>query len=193
LTVKAALVPRFYPLLQAGFFLRARVGVSVGVFLREQLGLSDRYVEERVSTVFLDGKPVDDLGAAILEEGSRLALSSAMPGLVGATMRRKGFYASLRGTITHHAEGQAPVVKEGTVFLKLFNLVMSDIGPDLLARGILLPSRDLSEFFKAQGDLLLEGCLAASVDGRPFESVALRQMDGGGDADLTEIRVCGSK
>ena len=34
----------------------------------------------------LDGKPVDDIGSSFLHDGSTLALSAAMPGLVGATL-----------------------------------------------------------------------------------------------------------
>jgi hypothetical protein len=43
----------------------------------------------RVSTVCLDGHPVDDLDACLLGDGSRLALSGALPGLAGACLRRR--------------------------------------------------------------------------------------------------------
>ena len=33
--------------------------------------------------------------------GDTLALSAAMPGLVGATMRRGGYFAGLRANISH--------------------------------------------------------------------------------------------
>jgi len=57
-------------------------------------------VKEKISTIFLDGKAVDSPETALLREGSTLALSSAMPGLAGAILRRDGPYASLRSSIT---------------------------------------------------------------------------------------------
>jgi hypothetical protein len=74
---------RFYPLLQAGIILRCRVGVSLAVVFRETLELTGDYVEKAISTVFMNGKPVDDIETTIVTDGSAVALSSAMPGLVG--------------------------------------------------------------------------------------------------------------
>ncbi|NJL58424.1 MAG: hypothetical protein HC887_00995 [Desulfobacteraceae bacterium] len=48
------------------------------------------YVLNRISTIFLDGKPVDCLDTAFVRNHSVVSLSAAMPGLVGAVMRRGG-------------------------------------------------------------------------------------------------------
>jgi len=77
-------------ILQQGFLLKAQVGCSMKRFLIEGIGLSPEYIAERIQTIFLDGSPVDDLDSAIIKDGSHLALSAAMPGLVGAAMRRGG-------------------------------------------------------------------------------------------------------
>ena len=61
----------------------------------------------------LDGKPVDDIGAALVQDGSTLALSAAMPGLVGATLRRGGAYSSFRSAITYHETGERLRAGEG--------------------------------------------------------------------------------
>ena len=113
---------------------------SVLEFLVEDLGLTPEYVRQRITTVFLDGQVVDVLEDAALREGSRLALSAAMPGLVGATLRRSGPYAAMRAEITRPAEHEVHVCSAATtvVEVKLFNLLIDEIGPVLLERGVLL-------------------------------------------------------
>jgi hypothetical protein len=141
-------------LLQAGAGLRCRVGLSARVFMREVLGLDDAYIEGTVSTVFLDSEPVDDIDAAMVRDGSRLALSAAMPGLVGAVMRRNSPYASFREGISHGREAASPTDaagEEGFVIVKLFNSVMRDRGPALLARGVLAPGAAAAELARSAG------------------------------------------
>ena len=106
ISVNAAQLPEFFQLLQQGIILRREVGCSVKSFLYHQLQLSCEFVEDKIQTIFLDGKPVDDLDAAYVKDGCSLALSAAMPGLVGATMRRGGYYASLRAQISHGSEAE---------------------------------------------------------------------------------------
>lgn len=94
------------------------------------------YVNYRITTVFLDGSCVDDLKTTIIKDGSVLALSSAMPGLAGATMRRGSTYASLRESITYSEKGDSTLGSEGTVTVKLFNVLINELGPVFLQRGI---------------------------------------------------------
>ncbi|MCP4349944.1 MAG: endonuclease/exonuclease/phosphatase family protein [Desulfobacterales bacterium] len=61
--------------------LKVQVGCSIRSLLCKQTDVASDYVDERISTVFLDGKPVDDVDSAIVKNGSVLALSAAMPGL----------------------------------------------------------------------------------------------------------------
>jgi len=90
------------PLAEFLLLLMTGVGVAIGgpctprEFLRGRLGLSADEIERRVSTVCLDGHPVDDLDDCLLGDGSRLALSGALPGLAGACLRRGGALASMR-------------------------------------------------------------------------------------------------
>src|SRR4051794_38323776 len=86
----------FFPLLQRGVDLKACTGGSLRELLCAQLGIPADYVTGRITTIFLDNRPVDDLERTQIREGSRVTLSAAMPGLVGAVMRRSGFYAALR-------------------------------------------------------------------------------------------------
>ncbi len=165
-TLSRAELRRFTALLQGGVAVRA-VARSVFSFLVEAVGLSPEYVRERITTVFLDGQVVDVLEGAMLRQGSRLALSAAMPGLVGATLRRSGPYAAMRAEITrtpeHEPEARtgAPVV----IHVKLFNMLIDEIGPVLLERGVVLERHAV-------------GALGLAVDAAPSSP-----------DDLVELRV----
>jgi hypothetical protein len=145
-------------ILQQGFLLRVHVGCSLNMFLTEQIGLSPEYIMEKIQTIFLDGRPVDDLHGAIIKDGSSVALSAAMPGLVGAAMRRGGIYSTLRDSITYQETGNQGVLREGTVHIKLFNLLMKDLGPRFLKQGILLPVSDFADFISKRSEAFWLGC-----------------------------------
>ncbi|MFC1639967.1 hypothetical protein ACFL3B_04295 [Gemmatimonadota bacterium] len=142
LTVEPRLLPTFFQFLQDGFQIEAQVGCCISEFLRNRCRLSPDFIANRVSTVFLDGQPVDDLDRAFVNDGATLALSGAMPGLVGAVMRTNSPLRSFRSSITHPGgeEGtkQHHHQQNGLVRLKLFNTVMSELGPAFVRAGILL-------------------------------------------------------
>lgn len=95
-----AVVSSFFPLLRQGFQVEAQMGRSLKHLLCEQFKVEEEYPADRVKTIFLDGKPVDDVETAIIENGATPALSAAMPGLVGATFRRGGVLGAFRSGIT---------------------------------------------------------------------------------------------
>jgi len=166
LTVQPELVPKFLFLLQKGVTVRGNIGCSIRSFLCDQLGINTDYVEKRIQTYFLNGKAVDDIDKAILDNGSRLSLSSALPGLLGATLRKGGYYASLRSSISFEADRISKQDYEGTVFLKLFNLISKELGPDILRKGVIVPAKDMEEFFKEQSKGFWNRCRSATVDGQ---------------------------
>jgi hypothetical protein len=170
------LMPRFFQLLQRGFMVRIQVGCSVLSLLCDQLGLSSEYVEKRIKTLFLDGKPVDDINSAIIRDGSTLALSAAMPGLAGAVLRRGGYYASMRNTISHREKTEAQRLHDGTVSLKLFNILLKEIGPTLLQKGIWIRGKDLQDLIERQADELGAGCKKAIWDDKEWDLKALSQI-----------------
>jgi len=86
----------FFQLLENGFIVKGMAGCSVNEFLRNPMLIGQDYIDKRIQTIFLDGKPVDDLNSAIIKDGSTISLSAAMPGLAGATMRRGGALATMR-------------------------------------------------------------------------------------------------
>lgn len=163
---EAGNVPGFTMLFQSGFVVRAGGGDSIRSFLVDAVGVSPEIIETLIQSVFLDGKPVDDLDAARIREGSTLALSGAMPGLVGATMRRGGYYASLRSGISHTPEDCREERCSGDVTVKLFNLVASQVGPALLERGILVRSADLRSFLASRPAEFWSACRRITWDGR---------------------------
>ncbi len=169
LRISSAEKSRFSGIIQKGFGLNTLVGVSIKTFLCDFAGLDPRYIQERISTIFLDGMAVDNIEEAIISEGSILALSSAMPGLAGATLRRDGIYASLRESITYKEKAGNGLIKEGLITLKLFNLLIDDIGPVFLQKGIVVKSRELQSFFVKQPDSFWRNCSEILLDRRPMD------------------------
>jgi len=175
--IEPALFPKFFEILQGGFMVKCRVGISIKTLLCEELGLTPAYVMGRISTIFLDGKPVDDIESAVIKDGSSLALSAAMPGLVGATMRREGVYSSLRSSITYEEKHSNYLSKEGLISLKLYNLLIDELGPLLLKRGIFVKSTELSAFLTKQPDNFWRGCKEILLGGKPVERSVLQKSN----------------
>lgn len=165
--VDGPLVARFFLLLQQGVKIRRRIGLSVDVFLRQEIGAAPETIE-KIQSIMLDGKPVDDIGSSLLHDGSTLALSAAMPGLVGATLRRGGAYSSFRSAITYHETGTAPAPGEGWVNVKIFNLLMAELGSGLLRTGVLIRSSDLLSFLMERAEEFQQG-YSATLDGKPVD------------------------
>lgn len=176
LTLKTDQIYLFSPLLQQGVIIKTEVGCSIKDLLFRDLGITPEYMESRVQTVFLDGKVVDDLESAVIHDGSTLALSSALPGLVGATLRRGGTYASLRRAITLPSGKESIPQKEGRVVIKLFNLLVPEIGPHLLAHGVWIRGEDLGQFLKGRDEEFWKGIEAACMDNKKIDVTNLREI-----------------
>jgi hypothetical protein len=146
--VPAGRIDTFFPLLQMGVTVPARVGCSLKSLLCDQLGIDADFVAQRIQTIFCDSQPVDDLDRTIIREGSTVALSAAMPGLVGASMRRGGQYAVLRRGISHGEDSGAAACAPGTIRIKLFNLLLAELGPLILSRGVLLEREALADLLR---------------------------------------------
>lgn len=166
-------MPSFFPILQHGVVVRADLGVSVRKILCDQLGVSAEYLDKRINTVFLDGQPVDDVDTAVVTEGATLGLSGALPGFVGAALRKGGFYSRMRAEITHTGMERALKKAEGFFVLKLYNLVLPELGPLFLKAGFWMSAEDLLGFFSARPSRFWEGLKEAEIDGRQVESRAI--------------------
>jgi hypothetical protein len=174
LEMKAGLLGEFSLFLQRGFTVTAHVGCTIDRLLGRQWQCSPEYVAERITTIFMDNRPVDDITTATVRDGSIIALSGAMPGLVGATMRRGGYYAALREGITHHETAADSSDRIGTVRVKLFNLLIPELGPDFLRRGIVLTTSELKDFITGREASFWQGCSSAMLNGSPVGVELLR-------------------
>lgn len=175
----------FFPLFQQGVLIKTIVGTNINALLVRHLGLNPDYVETRIQTVFLNGKAVDDLDHTVVKDGSSLALSGALPGLVGATFRRGGTYASLRQAITVTEGQESSSEKEGRVILKLFNLLLPELTPFFLARGVWIKGGDLGRLVK---DLPIDS-REKKEDGVHWEGISRSEIEDLSEEGLIRLRV----
>jgi len=176
LTMKSGTIGEFFPILQQGFRVTVRVGCSLRKLLSEQFSLGNDYVTDRITTIFLNGKATDDLDTTIIRDGSTIALSAAMPGLVGATMRRGGYYAAMRSGITHTGDQRGGQDAIGSVRIKLFNMLLPELGPDFLRRGVVVDAADMSDFLASRSGEFRQLCMEAFINGSQVEP---EQLPGG--------------
>jgi len=154
-------------LFQSGVLLKVQVGASIKNLLCEQLSLDKTYVDKRISTIFLNSQPVDDISKAIIKNNDTLALSSAMPGLVGATLRRNSHLAPLRNNITFKEyRNNDDIQAYGLIHLKLFNLILQEAGPFLLQRGVVTGFEDLIDLFDNKMSEKITGALDIYFNGK---------------------------
>jgi hypothetical protein len=173
MTFRVGRLPSFSLLLQSGFVVRTGACGGIRAFLLNDLGLESAFIEQVIQSIFLDGKPVDDLDSAHVRDGCTLALSAAMPGLVGATMRRGGYYASLRSGISYSSDDRCQEGCCGDVTVKLFNVVAAELGAGLLEKGIEVKARHLEDFLGSRPADFWADCQSAFVDGR---ETALKEL-----------------
>jgi len=141
---------KVFLILQRGVILKTRTGCSIYDFLAEALKVPPETIEQKIQTVFLNGKTIDDLSSALLRDGSTLSLSGALPGLMGATLRRGGYYASMRQSITFKEEAPFQNMTEGVITLKVFNLLLPEIGQLVFSKGFWIKGRELQPFLNDQ-------------------------------------------
>lgn len=184
----------FHFLLQQGVSVTTTVGETVRGFLLNRLGLKAKDIEEKIQTVFLNGKAVDNVDDARIRNGATLALSGALPGLVGATMRRGGFYASFRNPIQYREEEENRKLQEGTIQLKLFNILLGDLGPGLLVNGIGIQSSHLSDFLQRNESALADECTIRLEEGReiPCRDLSVQPSNGPDDVIFIKVITSGS-
>jgi hypothetical protein len=83
-------------LLGFGIYFQAPAQISVNSFIGECLNLDQDYIDNRIQTMFMDGKPVDDPEKTLIKKDCEIGLSAAMPGVFGAAFRKQGIYSGLR-------------------------------------------------------------------------------------------------
>ena len=177
IVVNSNLIPFFFQLMGQGFIVNAPANCSVKELLCSQLGIHEDYLAGRIQTIFLNAKVVDDVNSAIVSEGSTLALSGAMPGLVGAILRSGGFYASMRSQISYDKNISSSPSNAGKITLKLFNMVVKELGPAFLEKGIWMEGEKLQNFLTRNSEeLRMRGSLN-ELNGKPVDINILQKVD----------------
>ena len=177
IVITREMLPRFFQLLERGFVVKTQAGCSIKRLLCEQLGIEEEYLDKRIQTLFLDGQPVDDVERAFLENDATLALSAAMPGLVGATFRKGGTYAAMRNTISYNPETAPKGHGEARVNLKLFNMVLRELGPIFLENGVWIAKDSFNQFLSRNLNDLQPACSEVKMDDQKIGIGQLADMD----------------
>jgi hypothetical protein len=175
--VETDLISRFLKLIGPGFKLKIKAGLSIRELLCVHLGISDDYFENRIQTIFLDGMPVDNVDTAWVDDDTRIALSAAMPGLVGATFRKGGPYASFRSTISY-SKAKKPLVKgDVKINVKLFNMIAKELGPVFLQKGIIIEGITFQKFLIHNLEDIKGACISIQLNSAKSELAKLIEMD----------------
>ncbi len=188
LTLEKTLIPIFYQLLSKGFIIHTRTGCTIKDLLCGQLGIKDDYLEERIQTIFLDNKTVDDVDSAVIQEGSILALSAAMPGVLGATLRKGGRYAPMRRQISHDKDIAPDTNVKGEITIKLFNLIARELGPLFLEQGIRVKGEDFFDITARNEKVFMTGCKKAIRDGNDIDPEKLIEVEWKGKQVFLQIK-----
>ncbi len=168
LRVERDMLYHFYYLLEKGFMVDAEVGCTVRDLLCRQFGIDEKYVDERIQTIFIDGKTIDDVDTAVVREGASLAMSAAMPGLIGATLRKGSYYAAMRGEISYQSKDILQTMKKGRVAIKLFNMLAHELGDRFLTRGVWISYADLIGLFEHEKEAFKAGDRDAVINGKHY-------------------------
>jgi hypothetical protein len=167
----------FFKLLSQKVAIPVQTGRSIRELLCGQLDIEEQYLDERIQTIFLNGRAVDDVDSTVVENGSTLALSGPMPGLAGATFRRGGFFSGMRSQISYDNNMSDAQISAGKINIKLFNVVLKELGPIFLQRGVLLKEMQLQDFLSENVEPLTNGVISAKLDGQNIEIAELLQMN----------------
>jgi len=175
---------------QREFGVDTVVNCTVKRLLCDHLDIEPDYLSTRIQTIFLNGKTVDDVNEAVVGEGDRLTLSAAMPGVLGAMLRKGGHYAAMRSGISYMESRAVGASTKGRIHLKLFNLILGELGPHFLDRGIWVKGKDLNAFLERNGGGIAKGCRGVFADGKEYECRQVLQWDWNeADEVLLQVKV----
>lgn len=177
MTLSSRALPRFFGLLSAGFCVIVKAGKSINDMLSQEFGIAEAYIDDRIQTIFLNGKAVDDSNSAMITEGASLALSAAMPGMVGSTFRKKGIFAGMRSQISHATGPSQQRDEQIEIKLKLFNLIAKELGKGFLERGVWLKGQQLQEIISEHVEYLKQECQSVTLDEQEIELAELADQD----------------
>ena len=174
----------FFQLLSFGGMHEIETGFNLKDVLCRQLGIDQAYLDTQIQTIFVDGKAMDAIDDEFVRDGTVIALSAAMPGLVGAVFRKGGILKSLRSQIIQKKSPLNQNIPEGTITLKLFNQVAADMGPVFLERGIRIQGDDFKWFFDRNVTRIVSICSDIEINGRKTK-IEENMFEGLTEGDIT--------
>ncbi|MBT8338409.1 MAG: hypothetical protein HKP58_13190, partial [Desulfatitalea sp.] len=157
--------------------IKTSAGVCLIDLLCGQLAIQWDYIDKQVQTVFVNGRVVDRLDQVVMAPDMVIALSAAMPGLMGATLRKGSLLACFRKDISLPAAHPARDPRcEITVTLKFFNLVAKALGPRLLAQGVWITGTALGNHIKRLDQQTLAALASLRWNRAPISVEALSRL-----------------
>jgi hypothetical protein len=151
----------FAMLLQGGVQVEVELGCTVLQFLSEQMKIPADYIEKRILSLLMDGRPVHDYKKGIVHEGAVLALSAVMPGHLGAMMHQE------KARIERDAGGKQESLEEnrfGLVTVKLFNFTGRELADTFLNRGVYVEAERFHHFLSMMGTPFFSEILSIHLD-----------------------------
>jgi hypothetical protein len=167
---------RFFSLFSLGFSITTKAGCSINDLLNRQLGIAEAYIDDRIQTIFLNGRAVDDSKSATLREGATLALSAAMPGMVGSTFRKGGVFAGMRSQISHLKDKAGHRDLQIKVKIKLFNLIARELGPVFLRKGVIIDGNAFQNFVSDNLEDLRAACASIHLNDTKISVSRLKEL-----------------
>jgi hypothetical protein len=187
LVVQPTYARRFLSFFTEGVTLPIQTGGTLKEMICDQLGVAETYLEGRIQTIFLNFKAVDKPEKALVKDGATIALSAAMPGLAGATMRKGGTYSVLRSSISF-AEADGDIEQgRGRITLKLLNVIARELGPPLLANGVCVMGEKVTSFLTKQNSDLKNDDCEVSINGKKSSWEQLVETDLSGQLVLLKV------
>jgi hypothetical protein len=89
---------------------------------------------------------------------------------VGATLRRESPLASFRQSISAGKSTKDNDNSEGSIQIKLFNILLKELGPVFLEMGIFVQGIVYKSFLKKQTSEFWNRCKKILVDGKPIHA-----------------------
>jgi hypothetical protein len=177
MNLSAGFINGFSVILQTGFLLPVDSVQPLRKVLCGQFGVDEEYLDKSINTIFVDGKSVDNVEDVVISPGSVVSLSGAMPGFVGAALRKGGFYSRMRQEITYNPDESEKRGGKGLFCLKLYNIVVRDLGPLFLSRGILVKGLDVFDFLVERGPRLNSEACLLKLDSDDFNPVDAHSLE----------------
>ena len=83
----------------------------------------------------------------------------------------------MRSQISYDKTPSSAPKGTGKIRLKLFNLVVKELGPTFLKQGVWVKRKQLQDFISENADQLTKGCISAKIDGQDIESTEVSNID----------------